>query len=194
MTDPAILIFTALFGLAFGWAIGEIIRFKNSYKILGYSSMAVLVAVLALCLVYPFNSTSQRAKNFAEPFTLDGNSWMSKEHKGDLELVRYINENISGQPVIIEAAKDPYQYWSRISANTGLQAVIGWANHENLWRRDEASRKEIQRRLAAVTAIYDNDEATVKNILSEFKVKYVVVGDLEKSTYKNGNFDKFENA
>ena len=57
---------------------------------------------------------------------------MKELDKGDYDAIKWIQENLSGTPIILEASSDDssYSYISRVSANTGLPTVIGWARHE----------------------------------------------------------------
>ena len=59
---------------------------------------------------------------------------MEKQYPEDKEIIDYINKNIIGQPIILEAQGDSYTDFARISANTGLPTVLGWTVHEWLWR------------------------------------------------------------
>lgn len=43
----------------------------------------------------------------------------------------WLNKNVKGQPVVLEACGDSYQnYDNRVSAMTGLPTVLGWYVHE----------------------------------------------------------------
>ena len=53
---------------------------------------------------------------------------------GDYEAIRWLNANIQGDPIIIEAYKDDYSLYSRVSAFTGLPTLMGWSGHEVQWR------------------------------------------------------------
>src|SRR5690606_15143990 len=53
----------------------------------------------------------------------------------DLEAINWMNHNIDGAPVIVEASFGTYRCnGSRVSINTGLPAVIGWVRHERQQR------------------------------------------------------------
>ena len=50
--------------------------------------------------------------------------------------IRWLDETIEGQPVVLEANGDSYSDYERVSAMTGLPTVLGWYVHEWLWRGD----------------------------------------------------------
>ena len=47
---------------------------------------------------------------------------------------QWINNNVQGNPIIIEASKDLYTWSSNISINTGLPSVLGWDWHQKQQR------------------------------------------------------------
>jgi uncharacterized membrane protein len=59
--------------------------------------------------------------------------------------------------------------------------VLGWANHEGLWRSNDA---EVMKRLGEVRTFYMTADArTAEEILRRYGVTLVVVGNLERTTY-----------
>ena len=65
-------------------------------------------------------------------------STLQREHPGDFAAMRWLIENEKGMPTILEASGNPYSYYARFSSNTGIPTVLGWGNHEGLWRDHEA--------------------------------------------------------
>jgi uncharacterized membrane protein len=110
---------------------------------------------------------------------------------GDYYAIKWIQENIKGTPVILEASgyNSSYTYISRISANTGLPTVLGWTEHELMWGRNSA---ELETRLADVKTIYstDNQKKAVE-LMGKYNVSYVYIGQLERKLY-DVRTDKFE--
>ncbi|MGE5276834.1 MAG: hypothetical protein ACM3SU_07555, partial [Acidobacteriota bacterium] len=79
----------------------------------------------------------------------------------------------------------PYQEFARISSHTGLPTVMGWANHEGLWRSNDP---EVNVRAQLVRGFYSTaDEETALEIVKKFGVQYVVLGDLERSAHPNAD-------
>ena len=107
----------------------------------------------------------------------------------DWELVQYINQNIKGQPVILEGQGDSYTDYERISANTGTPTISGCWVQEWLWR---GTADVLGKRIPDIISIYEspNIELT-KDLLKKYHVKYVVVSQLERKKYTGINEKKF---
>ena len=94
----------------------------------------------------------------------------------------WLNKNIVGQPVVLEAAGDSYTTFNRASALTGLPTIEGWLVHEWLWR---GSFDEPGKRASEVQTTY---ETKTKNqaleIIKKYHVEYIFVGEKEREKYK----------
>ena len=81
----------------------------------------------------------------------------------------------------------PIPVTARISIYTGLPTVLGWGNHEGQWR-DGALQGT---RAADIELLYTtNDWVTTQEIISRYHIRYIYVGNLERSTYRV-NEEKF---
>lgn len=110
------------------------------------------------------------------------------EMTADYDAILWINEHITGQPVILESSGESYTDYCRISAFTGLPTVIGWQTHEWLWRTSrlspEAYTTIVGPRETDVRLMYTTTDQTIRqNLLKKYQVAYVVIGDLERSKY-----------
>ena len=122
--------------------------------------------------------------------TLDGTAYLEKQSPGDRGAIEWINANVRGLPVLLEAQGPAYQDFTRLSMHTGLPSVLGWDYH--VYQRGHA-QAEIDRRKEDIVAAYTSaDEAVVKRILSRTHVALVAVGNLERKTYAGGNLARFE--
>jgi len=152
---------------------------------------AVLVLLVISCSFFPVVSTCTRIKEMnAEP-SLDGMKYMKELEGGDYNAIKWMQENITGSPVVLEAAADDggYSYTSRVSVNTGLPAVIGWARHERFWGRDH---REVEKRIKDVRSIYSTgNEKKALELMDKYNVSYVYIGKLERQMY-SVKLDKFE--
>jgi uncharacterized membrane protein len=121
---------------------------------------------------------------------LDGALWMQNEHADSSEIIQFIQQNITGQPVILEAQGDSYTDFNHISAFTGLPTVAGWWVHEWLWRGDS---NVVGSRIPDIQTIYQSsDSARVRSLLKKYNVSYVVVSSLERQKYTELQDAKFE--
>jgi sugar lactone lactonase YvrE len=122
--------------------------------------------------------------------TLDGTAYLEKRAPGDRGAIDWINANVRGLPVLLEAQGPAYQDFTRLSMHTGLPTVLGWDYH--VFQRGHAQPEIDRRKEDVVTAYTSPDEAVVKQILLRTHVALVAVGNLERRTYAGGNLARFE--
>jgi uncharacterized membrane protein len=81
----------------------------------------------------------------------------------------------------MEATGGAYSEFARIASHTGIPTVLGWANHEGLWRSDN---REVGLRQQSIQYFYTQPEAPLSTqILQLYHVTFVVVGDMERRSY-----------
>lgn len=149
----------------------------------------ISVTLVAAVITYPFLAVPSYYSNFKTYEGLDGINYLKTLYPDDYAAINWLNKNIKGQPVILEAQGDSYTDYARISANTGLPTVLGWTVHEWLWR---GSYNVPAPRITDVQTMYDTtDLQTAEKLLKEYNVKYVYVGDLERQKYPNLDEQKF---
>ncbi len=98
-------------------------------KLKGIWVVVLLVLILA-CLIQPVGQTIGWASGTRDYLdigrgTLDGIAYVKTIAPGDYEAIQWINGHIKGQPVILEAPGEAYQFSSYVSTMTGLPTVIG---------------------------------------------------------------------
>lgn len=164
-------------------------RISTINSIARYIFKLVYVVLFFLLLLYPFFSFPSYYGNFKRPVQLDGSEWLRLQFPEDHEIVTYINTNISGQPVILEAQGDSYTDYERISAYTGVPTVAGWWVHEWLWR---GSADVVGKRIPDIVTIYEGEDAAVtRELLKKYHVKYVIVSGQERTKYPQLKERKF---
>ena len=154
-------------------------------------------------LIYTLLGTRARlADRFnTTALTLNGAAYMEEavhfennqpiQLKWDKEAIRWLQENVEGTPVVLEASTDQYHWGSRIANYTGLPTVIGWPWHQIQQRNDY--RYAIQGRRTIVSGIYNTtSEADTMELLKRYRVKYIVVGQLERAYYTSRGLAKFD--
>ena len=112
---------------------------------------------------------------------LDATSFLEEQFAEDAGAIRWLNENVEGNPVVLEAPGDSYSAYERVSAMTGLPTVVGWYVHEWLWRNDPADLNE---KIADVETIYTTgDLAAISELLERYDISYIFVGSCEREKY-----------
>ena len=118
------------------------------------------------------------------------------EFRWDYGAIRWLQDNVKGSPVVLEAHNVFYTWSSRIADYTGLPTVLGWPWHQTQQRMEYQNRKygyPVSTRGSHVRELYTtlNLERTLE-LLKLYKVEYVVVGQLERAYYPADGLHKFE--
>jgi YYY domain-containing protein len=148
----------------------------------------LLVAVWApLQLVAMVNLPLGIAQGWLQPRTisprptLDGQAFLADSDPQTWFLVRALHGVALPDEAVAEAAKIAYAEYTRIAMHTGQPTVVGWPWH--LQQRGQ-SREEVDARYDDLTALYAGpDPAARRAVLDRYRVRWVVLADLERSTY-----------
>lgn len=124
--------------------------------------------------------------------TLDGFASVKAWFPADAKAIAWLNANIAGSPVVLEAAAPvSYQWYNRVSVYTGLPDVLGWPDHVGEQRYDYQPLN----RVTDIGIIYSTpDSAQALELLRYYHVRYIYVGPLERQTYAQQSsigLDKF---
>ncbi len=163
----------------------------------------------------------------AQPHSLDGMQFMSFSAycdngnylplSYDYDAIRWMQQNVQGSPVIVEAQTfNLYVMSSRYAWYTGLPDVVGWDWHQRQQRGAIGSDIEVTLRGREVTDFYcagapvellasskygncanvlqyvDGGIAFVQSFLQRYAPKYIIVGPMERSYYPAEGLAKFE--
>ena len=196
------LMFSIVGGVAIAWLTDSAYRWGWGARLGWFGSLGVLLFIAAM---YPLTATPARALDRMAPGVgpvLDGMAYMRQsthyevtngalaegevlELADDYQLIRWLQTNIEGTPIIMEAQSEAeYRWGSRISIYTGMPSVIGWNWHQRQQRTFAPMPRMVQQRVANVNAFYTTpDTVTKANILQHYEVEYVIVGTLERARY-----------
>ncbi|HEX2799644.1 MAG TPA: DUF2298 domain-containing protein, partial [Thermoanaerobaculia bacterium] len=142
-----------------------------------------VVAALAGALAHPLSAIAFRARWNGPLDGLDGLRWMAREAPGDRESIFWLRTHAVEGAVLAEATGNAYSDYGRIGAASGLPTVLGWENHEGLWRGG-GSVAETSARKRDLKLIYTSEESGgVFKLLHQYQVRYVFVGALEKRDF-----------
>lgn len=177
-----------LLAVAAPWCFGLLLERSRSWPPAARALRGAMGAVVAAAACYPLGISLDRMGHSP---TLDGNRYLEQPHfRDDYAVIRWIRDNVDGLPVLLEATGDPYSYFARFSSNTGLPTVMGWANHEGLWRAHEP---RVAQRVQEVHRMYSAGSlGEAQPLLDQYGVRYVVVGEMERRKYPAAGLAKFE--
>jgi uncharacterized membrane protein len=149
-----------------------------------------IAGTVVLLLTAGFTVTAVKAwfGNVLDPsgrIHTDASVFISESFPGDYDAVNFLNANVAGEAVILEAPGESYSDSGRISVATGLSAVVGWRVHEWLWR---GNPDEVALRMEDCGEMYTSkDRERVWELLDKYGVDYIYIGDLERSEYPDLN-------
>ena len=173
-------------------------RWRNVWQI----ALGLLVFGAAL---FPFLATSDKVTdrmNDKASHTLDGMAYMQygvyNDNGTDINLaedyagIRFMQENITGSPVIVEANTPEYRWGSRFTIYTGLPGVVGWSWHQRQ-QRGVVSADWVTARIQEITDFYNtSDREKTIAFLKRYNVHYIIVGQLEQLNYPGVGLLKFQ--
>jgi uncharacterized membrane protein len=124
-----------------------------------------------------------------------GETWGTMLLKEDYEAIRWLQENVRGSPVIVEAnLRNLYRWGSRYTIYTGLPGVVGWEWHQQQ-QRAVAPGQWVTNRILEVDEFYQTtDLEAAADFLRKYDVRYIIVGQQERGHYPGPGLDKFEAA
>jgi YYY domain-containing protein len=148
-----------------------------------------LLAGLALAAVYPVAGTYARKAGFSHAPHLGGLRWLAQRAPGDPEAIEWLRDHAPRGSVVLESVGDDYSAFghARISTFTGLPTVLGWPGHEVQWAHDPGTRR------ADVDLMYSTTDAAVaRPLLQRYRVRYVVVGPIERADHGDAGVAKWD--
>jgi uncharacterized membrane protein len=110
----------------------------------------------------------------------------------DYNAIVWLQENVSGSPVIVEANTVEYHWGTRYTIYTGLPGVVGWNWHQRQ-QRTSVSHEWVFERVDAVHNFYNTtDLEEAIGFIEKYDVSYIVLGQLERAQYAGSGLDKFD--
>ena len=189
---------------SFSWLAVSIKQWKPTFQFSWQFIMYLLVTSAAL---YPMLGSVAKIKDriaLNAPHTLDGMAFMQTATYTDLDTVmdlsqdydaiRWMQDNVLGSPVIVEANQVEYHWGTRYTVYTGLPGVVGWNWHQRQ-QRTLTPHDWVYSRVDDVNYFYDTaDLGFARDFLKKYDVEYIVVGQLERAKYLPEGIAKFETA
>ncbi len=175
-----------LFGICSGFIF---LKFMRAASFLWQKKFTVITLVLFLSSLWYTKVSVQlwygNIFNIQNYKGLDATAYLQSQMPDDYLAVNWLNSNIKGTPVILEADGQSYSDYERISAATGLPTVLGWYVHEWLWRGDT---EELDNRASDIENIYtSSDTDLVRSLIDKYQIEYIYVGKLELDKYTQVN-------
>lgn len=187
---------------ALGWLLAGLPAWRPRPRLAFQSIMIVLVAGAAL---FPLLGATAKIKDRmteAAPPSLDGmefmkysqyaETWGVMDLSQDYRAIRWMQENVHGSPVIVEAnQRNLYRWGSRFSIYTGLPGVVGWEWHQQQ-QRALLPPDWVTRRIEEINDFYITpDVEAARLFLQKYNVGYIIVGQIERGKFNSEGPDNF---
>jgi len=185
------MMFAVSAAAALGWLLPVIFTWKpkwrNTFQV---GSYLLLASAFLFTLTGTTDKISDRMNPDA-PHSLDSMEYMNHsqlwdgqvmELREDYRAIRWMQDNVIGSPVIVEANCTEYRWCTRFTINTGLPNVVGWNWHQRQQRGIFSI--QVQDRVNEVGTFYNTtDIQSAVNFLKKYDVQYIIVGQLERNVY-----------
>ena len=133
----------------------------------------ILVILVVATLAYPVQTA--RTFAFRNPQNgFQGEAWLARQDGGDLtRALQWVRGNLAPSATIIEPVARLYTLDNLFSTYTGRSTVIGWGQHEALWRGDW---HVVQARANEVEAAYrDPTPERWRALIAQYDIAAIVV-------------------
>ena len=201
-------------GAALPWLADKAAGWRRGWRWAWFGLLGIL---LTLGLIFPIFGTKSRVNDrFPGPrpprTTLDGMafmsvgrySWPDGSHvialKDDYDAIRWLQEHVTGTPVLAEAPASWYQlngqnvgydYYRagglRVASLTGLPTLLGQHQGEQRYGQQVGPREKIAREFWQTT-----DMTRLRQIIDELHIDYIYVGQLERMLFSPEQLAKFD--
>lgn len=188
-----------------GWSIEKMrywsIKTRRVWQI-------ILILLVGGAALFPLLAGTAKIKDrmaVSAPHSLDGMEYMQYAGYGDTwgimdlnqdyQAIRWLQENVVGSPVIVEAnLRNLYRWGSRMTIYTGLPGVVGWEWHQQQ-QRAVVPGSWVTNRILEIDDFYQTtDWEAARKFLEKYDVQYIIVGQQERGHYPGAGLEKFAAA
>lgn len=170
-----------LLSLATGISFKYNLKYLKKSKLILYSYILVVGFLYIWVISYFFYAVFYVVGKKPAYKGLNGQQYIIKQNKDELETINWINKNIKGQPIILQADGNAYTNDTLITSFTGLPTVVGWRDHEFGWRGDW---EIIANRMGDIQKIYQGTSKNeVEMLIKKYNISYVILSKKEKEKY-----------
>jgi YYY domain-containing protein len=170
-----------MWSIAAAYGMIELLQIKRSPT--WYVVSILLIASLTMALFYPVISIQSKTNNFARAggMTLDGAYIFPETDTLAVEWLRMAPPGVIGEAVG-GSYSTPH---ARMATYSGKPTVLGWDFHEIQWR---GGSELVMPRKEDMAVLYCSPHwETAKLVLEKYSIRYLVVGDIEHTTYEKGS-------
>lgn len=184
-----------MFGICMGYIITTLFFIKRHTlnKIVSTIAYILLLATSIYGIAFTFKWFGN-VLNMSKERTLEASAFLANSYisgyitmNDDYNIIKWINENTDVKDIVLEEQGKDFTYSNRVSTFTGRQTVIGWRDHEWLWRSVDSSTqipKEVNKRLSDVKKLYtEKNVEELRKLIEEYNISYIIIGFNERKSY-----------
>ncbi len=185
------MMFAVSAAAAFGWVLPAIPAWKSKWRGVYQGGFYVLLACAFMFTLTGSTDKISDRINPDAPHTLDSMEYMAHtqhwdgqimELAEDYRAIRWMQDNIEGSPVIVEANCTEYRWCARFTIYTGLPGVVGWSWHQRQQRGFQGP--QVEERVREIGEFYATADVNLAlAFIEKYDVRYIVVGQLERNVY-----------
>jgi uncharacterized membrane protein len=195
------VLFAVSAGAALGWLLPEMEKWHPRWRLTWEIIATILLAGAALFLLISGADKIRDRVSAQTPHTMDSMAYMAHARYSDngqemdlsqdYRAIRWMQTNVQGSPVIVEANTPEYRWGSRFTIYTGLPGVVGWNWHQRQ-QRALTPNNWVTDRVDEIGQFYTTtDLQATQDFLKKYNVRYIIVGQLENIYYAGPGLDKF---
>ena len=196
------MLLTLPMGLAAAILWRDLSQWRNRRQI---AFQVIFTVLFFIALLFPVLATKDKITDRMDPTapqSLDGMKYMETSQftvngivmdlGQDYRAIQWMQENVIGSPVILEAQAYEYYWGNRYTIYTGLPGVVGWNYHQRQ-QRAVLRNNAVQERVDEVNAFFLSlDQEFIVDYLDKYNVEYIIVGQQEQAFYPAETLVKFE--
>ena len=175
-----------MFGLCYGYILLRLLCYGRTPRQKWLAGIGLVLFLISI--TYCQNAVNSWYGNIFDRSGykgLDATAFMESTMPDDNLAIEWLNENVRGIQVVLEANGDSYTDYQRVSVMTGLVSPLGWRSHEWLWKGDPSL---LDARAMDIETIYTSlDKEEVLALIDKYHISYIYVGKLEQEKYETIN-------
>ncbi len=195
------ILFAISSAAALGWLLSEFSEWTQGWRSVWQVGGTLL---LLGALLFTFTASMDKIHDRMAPnvpFTFDSMTYMKyatyfdnaqMDLSQDYNAIRWMQDNVQGSPVIVEANTVEYRWGTRFTVYTGLPGVVGWNWHQRQQRGTIVPADWVTNRVQEIADFYSTTDVNqAEAFLKKYNVKYIIVGQLEEAYYPPEDLAKF---
>ncbi len=181
-----------LFGMEIGYIIMRFLVMANTKQ----QRKVGIIGLICLVLTSGYFFTASKMwlgsyLNRALYQGIDATSYFKENMSEDMKAIEWLQDNVEGQPVVLEADGNSYTNYERVSVLTGFPTILGWHTHEWLWQN---GYDFVEARENDVNKIYNGtNEEQITGVLQKYDVSYLFIGSNEYEKFPGMTIDVLKN-